>query len=85
MHDALTCLNKNFKDKVLFAKTQWAAQLCSKIHNMVMNLRIAWEHIRILMGSSTAHHKKSVTMAMKMIAGNVATNAKETCLSLDPI
>jgi hypothetical protein len=32
MRDALTCLNKHAKDKVLIANARWAAHLCSKIH-----------------------------------------------------
>jgi hypothetical protein len=77
MRDAFTRLNKNIKDKVLIAKAQWAAHLCSKIHNMAMNPRLAWEHIHLLTGGSTIHHKKSVPMAMKMPNGNIATNRKE--------
>jgi len=44
MHDALSCLNKHAKDKVLIAKARWAAHLCSKIHDMVMNPRVGWLH-----------------------------------------
>jgi hypothetical protein len=76
MHDALFCLNKHVKDKILIAKAQWAAHLCSKIHK-AMNPRVAWEHIRLLTGGTTAHHKKSVAMAMKMPDGKIATNGKE--------
>ncbi len=81
MRDALAHLNKNVKDKVLIAKAQWAAHLCAKIHNMAMNPRLAWEH---LTGGSTAHHKKSVPMTMKMPNGNITTNGEKTCLFLDP-
>jgi hypothetical protein len=58
------------KDKVLIAKAKWAAYLCSKIHDMAMNSCIAWEHIHLLTGGMTVHHKKKVTMAMKMADGN---------------
>ena len=77
MRDALARLNKTIKDKVLIAKAQWAAHLCSKIHNMAMNPRLAWEYIHLLTGGSTVHPKKSVPMAMKMPNGNIATNGKE--------
>jgi hypothetical protein len=52
------CLNKHVKDKVLIAKARWAAHLCSKIHNMRSNPRVAWEYIRLLTKENTAHHKK---------------------------
>jgi hypothetical protein len=74
MRVQLQCLNKNGKDKVLIAKAQWAAHVCSKIHNMRTNPRVAWEYIRLLTGGSTAHHKKKVNMAMKMANGKSATN-----------
>jgi hypothetical protein len=80
----LARLNKTIKDKVLIAKAQWAAHLCSKIHDMAMNPRLAWEHIRLLTGGSTAHHKKSVLMAMKMPNGNIATNWKENMSVFGP-
>jgi hypothetical protein len=48
LHVQLRCLNKNVKDKVLIAKAHWAAHLCSKIHNMRSNPRVAWEYIRLL-------------------------------------
>jgi hypothetical protein len=31
---------------------------------MQVNPQLAWEYIRILTGGETAHHKKSVNMAM---------------------
>ena len=58
LHVQLRCLNKNVKDKVLLAKARWAAHLCSKIHNMPSNPRVAWEYIRLLTKGNTAHHKK---------------------------
>ena len=77
MRVQLHCLNKHVKDKVLIAKARWAAHVCSKIHNMRMNPRVAWEYIRLLTGGSTCHHKKKVKMAMKLENGNLATNGKE--------
>jgi hypothetical protein len=84
MHDALVHLNKTIKDKVFIAKAQWAAHLCSKIHNMAMNPRLAWEHIHLLTGGSTAHHQKSVPMAMKLPNGNITTNGKENMSVFGP-
>jgi hypothetical protein len=75
---------QNIKDKVLIAKARWAAHLCSKIHNMAMNSRLAREHMCLLMGSFTAHHKKSVPMAMKMLDDNVAANGKENLSVFGP-
>jgi hypothetical protein len=80
----LARLNKNIKDKVLIAKAQWAAHICSKIHDMAMNPRLAWEHIRLFTGGSIVHHKKSVPMAMNMPNGNLATNGKENISVFGP-
>jgi hypothetical protein len=84
MHDSLQCLLKHVKDKVLIAKAKWAAHLCSNIHDMAMNPRIAWEHIRLLTGGTMVHHKKKVTMAMKMADGKLAMNGKENMSVFGP-
>ena len=76
--------NKNVKDKVLIAKARWAAHVCSKIHDMRTNPRVAWEYIRLLTSGSTAHHKKKVKMAMKMANGKPATNDKENMAVFGP-
>jgi hypothetical protein len=70
--------------KVLIAKAKWAAHLYSKIHDMAMNPRIAWEHIRLLTGGTTVHHKKKITMAIKMMDGKLATNGKENMSVFGP-
>jgi len=44
MRVQLQCLNKHVKDKVLIAKARWAARVCSKIHDMRANPRVAWEY-----------------------------------------
>ena len=44
MRVQLQCLNKHVKDKVLIAKARWAAHVCSKIHDMRANPRVAWEY-----------------------------------------
>jgi hypothetical protein len=50
-----------------------------------MNLRIAWEHIHLLTGSTTVHHKRKVTMAMKMANDKVATNGKDNMAVFGPL
>jgi hypothetical protein len=80
----LHCLNKNVNDKVLIAKACWAAHLCSKIHNMLSNPRVAWEYIRLLTGGTTVHHKKKVQMAMKMADGKLKTDGKENMAVFGP-
>jgi hypothetical protein len=65
MQISLQRLSKLVKDQVLLAKAKWAAHICSKIHDMHSNPRIAWEYIRILTGGTTGHHKRKATMAMK--------------------
>jgi len=77
MQTSLRRLSKLAKDKVLLAKAKWAAHICSKIHDMHSNPRVAWEYIRILTGGTTGHHKRKVTMAMKMTNGKTATTSKE--------
>jgi hypothetical protein len=81
---SLQRLSKLVKDQVLLAKARWAAHICSKIHNMHSNPRIAWEYIRILASGTTGHHKKKVTMAMKMANGKTATTSKENMEVLGP-
>jgi hypothetical protein len=80
----LRCLNKNVKDKVLIAKARWAAHLCSKIHNMRSNPRVAWEYICLLTKGNTAHHNKKLQMAMKMTNGKLASNDKENMTVFGP-
>ncbi len=84
MRDSLQRLLKHVKDKVLIAKAKWATHLYSKIHDMAMNPCTAWEHIRLLTGGTMAHHKKKVTMAMKMADGKLATNGKENMSVFGP-
>ncbi len=51
---------------------------------MAMNPRLAWKHIRLLTGGTTVHHKKRVTMAMKMENGRLTSNAKENMSVFGP-
>ena len=45
---------------------------------------VAWEHIHLLTSGNTAHHEKSVIMAMKMPDGKVAINRKENMSIFTP-
>jgi hypothetical protein len=74
----LRCLNKHVKDKVLIAKARWAAHLCSKIHNMRSNTRVAWEYIRLLTKGNTAHHKKKYRWPWKWKMGSSGPMARKT-------
>jgi hypothetical protein len=38
-------LNRHIAHAVLRAKAMWNADICTKIHNMKMDTRLAWEHI----------------------------------------
>jgi hypothetical protein len=73
----LARVSKHIKDLVLLAKSKWYSNICSHIHDMRMNPRIAWENIRTLMGGESAHHKRVVNMAMKLPDGTLATNNKQ--------
>ena len=44
---------------------------------MHSNPRIAWEYIRILTGGTAGHHKRKVTLAMKMTNGKLASTSKK--------
>jgi hypothetical protein len=47
LRGSLQRLLKHFKDKVIIAKAKWASHLCSKIHDMAIYPRLAWERIRL--------------------------------------
>jgi hypothetical protein len=70
-------INKRNRDLVNLAKACWYSGICTNIHNMRMNPRLAWENIRLLTGGETAHLKTNVNMAMKLKSGDLASNAKE--------
>jgi hypothetical protein len=69
---------------VLISKACWAAHLCSKIHDMILNPHVAWEYICLLTGGTTVHHTKKVQMAMKMANGLLATDGKEYLVVFGP-
>jgi hypothetical protein len=77
LQQQLKDINKRNRDLVELAKSRWYSGICTNIHNMRMNPRLAWENICLLTGGETAHHKTNVNMAMKLESGNLASNAKE--------
>ena len=58
MHSDPKRLNRHIAHAVSHAKATWYADVCSKIHNMCMDPRLAWEHIRLLTKGEAAHHEK---------------------------
>ena len=70
-------INKRNHDLVDLAKARWYSGICSNIHNMRFNPRLAWENINLLTGGETAHHKTNINMTMKLENGELASNAKE--------
>ena len=77
MQADLKRLNRHIAHAVSHAKATWYADICSKIHNMCMDPRLAWEHIRLLTKGEAAHHEKKTAMAMRLPDGSRATNASE--------
>jgi len=77
MQSDLKRLNRHIAHAVSHAKATWYADVCSKIHNMNMEPRLAWEHIRLLTKGEAAHHEKKSTMAMRLPDGSRASNASE--------
>jgi hypothetical protein len=75
---------RRVNDAVSLAKSKWYADLCQKIHDMGMNPRLAWEHIRMLMGGKSAHHNKIKNMAMRLPDGRLAKNAAENMSVMYP-
>jgi hypothetical protein len=69
---------------VSHAKAKYYANICSKIHNMQMDSRSAWEHICILTKDKAGHHSKNITMAMKLTDGTRTTNATENMSVFTP-
>jgi hypothetical protein len=77
MQADLKCLNRHIAHAVSRAKATWYAEICSKIHNMCMDPRLTWEHIRLLTKGEFAHHKRKTTMAMSLPDGLCASNPSE--------
>jgi hypothetical protein len=49
-----------------------------------VNPRLAWEYIRILTGGKTAHHKKSVNMAMQLPDGSLVSSSSNNIAVFGP-
>ena len=77
-------MTKQVKDKVLLAKSHWYSNICSHIHDMQVNPRLAWEYIRIFTGGKTAHHKKSINMAVRLPDGTLASNSSKNVAVFGP-
>jgi hypothetical protein len=73
----LKLVNRCNHDLVEMAEAKWYKGVCSKLHEMNMDPRLAWENIRILTGGKTAHHKTNHNMSMHLENGKLASNAKE--------
>ena len=73
----LTVINKHNHDLVELSKARWYKGICEKINEMSMNPCLAWENIRILTGSETAHHKTNLNMSMSLASGEFPSNAEE--------
>ena len=84
LKQALTQKKRHIYDAVGIAKAKYYADLCTKIHDMSMNPKLAWEYIRILTGGEEAHHRKSKNMAMKMEDGSLAKNSKDNMRVMYP-
>ena len=77
LQQQLKNITKRNCDLVKLAKARWYSGICTNIHNMRMNPRLAWENICLLTGGETAHHKTNINMAMKLESGELAFIAKE--------
>jgi hypothetical protein len=84
MRADLKHLNRHIAHAVLHAKATWCADICSKIHDMRMEPRLTWAHIRLLEKGESAHHQKKKTMAMRLPDGSRATNAAENMSVFSP-
>jgi len=77
LQQQLKNITKRNCDLVELAKARWYSGICTNIHNMRMNPRLAWENICLLTGGETAHHKTNINMAMILESSKLASNAEE--------
>jgi len=75
----LKLVNKRNHNLVEIAKAKWYKGVCSKIHEIIMDPRLAWENIRILTGGKTAHHKTNHNMSMCLENKNLHRMRRKTC------
>jgi hypothetical protein len=84
MRADLKCLNRHIVHAVSHAKATWYADVCSKIHYMCMEPRLAWAHIRLLAKGESAHHQKKTTMVMRLPDGLCAANVSKNMSVFSP-
>jgi hypothetical protein len=82
MQAKLKCLNRQVAHAVTHAKAKRYADICSRIHYMQMEPRLAWEHIRLLTKGESAHHQQCTAMAMRLSDGPHPPMRQKTCLYL---
>ncbi len=70
-------LNHHVTHAVTHAKAKWYTDICSKIHDMQMEPRLAWEHICLLTKGESAHHQQCTAMTIRLPDGSCTTNATE--------
>ena len=84
MQSDLKQLNRHIAHAVSHAKATLYADVCSKIHNMRMDPRLAWEHIPLLTKGKAAHHEKKTTIAMRLPDGSRASNTSANMSVFSP-
>ena len=66
MKSNLQLQHRRIKATVSLAKANWYGHLCSNIHKMSMNPRLAWDNIRLPTNGKSAHHPTTTNMSMRM-------------------
>jgi hypothetical protein len=84
MQADLKHLNRHIVHAVSHTKATWYADVCSKNHDMCMELCLAWAHIQLLAKGESAHHQKKTTMAMRLPDGSCAANASKNMSVFSP-
>jgi hypothetical protein len=84
MQADLKRLNRHIANAVSHAKVTWYAYVCSKIHDMRMEPRLAWAHIRLLAKGESSHHQKKTMMAMGLPDGLRTANASKNMSVIYP-
>ena len=84
MQADLKRLNRHITHAVSHTKATWYVYVCSKIHNISMDPRLAWAHICLLTKGEATHHKKKTTMAMRLPDSSRASNAYENMSVFSP-
>ena len=77
MKSELRKLKIYINDMTSLAKSIWYSDSSFRIHDTIMNPRVAWECIDILKGREKAHNKKTKNMDMKKEDVTMYDNNKE--------